>query len=110
VPVKPPSIGANSVSLIFVAIGAILIWFLIAPFLKPSPTTEPQEIDPRVTCALCDLLCDPDEVIEREFGAGRYQFICGTCLVSMSQEYQDQHGSLPTAAPATAEEDETNLG
>jgi hypothetical protein len=97
-------------SLILVALGAILIWFLIAPFLKPSPTTEPHEIDPRVTCALCDELCEPDSVIEREFGAGRYQFICGSCLASMNQEYSDQHGSLPPAAPPAALDDATSDG
>jgi hypothetical protein len=97
-------------SLILVAIGAVLIWFLIAPFLKPSASTDPQEMDPRVTCALCDELCEPDKVIEREFGAGRYQFICGACLTSMNQEYRDQHGALPADVDSDSSLDETSLG
>jgi hypothetical protein len=85
-------------ALILVALGAILLWFIIAPFLKPSPTTSPQEMDPRVTCSVCDELRDPDTVIEREFGAGRYHYICGSCLASMVEEYQSQHGAPPRPA------------
>ena len=97
-------------SLIFVAIGAVLIWFLIAPFLKPSASTEPHQTDPRVTCALCDELCEPEEVIEREFAAGRYQFICGACLASMNREYRDQHGNLPPVVESGSEENESDIG
>lgn len=82
-------------ALLLVAVGAILLWFLIAPFLKPSPVTSPQDFDPRVTCALCDELRDPADVIEREFAAGRFHYICGACLTSMNQDYQSQHGHLP---------------
>ena len=84
-------------ALIFVALGAILLWFIIAPFLKPSPVTTPSSFDPRVTCALCDELRPPEEVIEREFGAGRYHYVCGSCLTSMVNEYQAEHGRLPQA-------------
>jgi hypothetical protein len=86
------------VALILVAVGAILVWFLIAPFLKPSPVTTPADFDPRVTCTLCDELRDPADVIEREFGAGRYQFICAGCLASMVQDFQTQHGRMPEAS------------
>ena len=51
-----------------------------------------------MTCTLCDELCEPGEVIEREFGAGRYQFICGACLASMNQEYRDQHGRIASCS------------
>jgi hypothetical protein len=85
------------VALLLVACGALLIWFILAPFLKPTAASSPQELDPRVTCVLCDELRDPDLVIEREFGAGRYHYICGPCLASMVQEYQSQHGTEPGA-------------
>ena len=80
-------------ALLLVAFGAIIIWFILAPFLKPSPATEPQEVDPRVTCALCDELRELEDVIEREFGAGRYQFICRYCLTSMVDEFEAAHGA-----------------
>lgn len=86
-------------ALLLVALGAIVLWFIIAPFLKPSPTASPQEFDPRVTCSVCDELRDPDDVIEREFGAGRFHYICGGCLASMTQDFQLEHGRAPHASP-----------
>jgi len=88
-------------ALIFVALGAILLWFLIAPFLKPSPTAVPQDVDPRVTCVICDELHEPDAVIEREFGTGRYHYLCGYCIRAMAADYVAAHGSLPDAAAAS---------
>ena len=92
--------GPADVPLILVAVGAILLWFIIAPFLKPSPVTSPRELDPRVTCAVCDELRDPDQVIEREFGAGRYQFICKDCVANMAQEIRSRQGKPPGTRPA----------
>jgi hypothetical protein len=88
-------------ALLLVAFGAILLWFIIAPFLKPSPTSSPQEFDPRVTCSVCDELRDPDLVIEREFGAGRFHYICGSCLASMTQDFESKHGRPPHASQGT---------
>lgn len=84
-------------ALLLVALGAVLLWFIIAPFLKPSPTSSPQEMDPRVTCSVCDELRDPDNVIEREFRAGRFHFICGACLAEMVQDFKEAHGRAPDA-------------
>lgn len=87
-------------ALLLVAVGAILVWFVIAPFLKPNPASSPGDLDPRVTCALCDELRDPGEVIEREFGAGRYHFLCGACLASLVQDFRSQHGRMPESPPS----------
>jgi len=84
-------------ALLLVAFGAILLWFIIAPFLKPSPTSSPQEFD----CSVCDELRDPDLVIEREFGAGRFHYICGSCLASMTQDFESKHGRPPQASQGT---------
>ena len=84
-------------ALLLVAVAAILVWFILAPFLKPSPTASPREVDPRVTCSVCDELRDPDFVIEREFRAGRFHFICGDCLASMVQDFERAHGRPPSA-------------
>lgn len=88
-------------SLIFVALGAILLWFLIAPFLKPAPALSPQDYDPRVTCAICDRLREPHEVLERELGAGRYQLICGECIAALVRDYTARHGALPAPPPVS---------
>ena len=90
-------------SLIFVALGAILLWFLIAPFLKPGPAAVTEEADPRVTCSVCDELRDPDQVIEREFGAGRFHYICGACLADMTADFTAQHGTPPSGGEAPAD-------
>lgn len=86
-------------ALLLVALGAILLWFIIAPFLKPSPTMSPREADPRVSCSVCDELREPDFVIEREFGAGRYHYICGSCLAAMVDEFKSEHGRPPQRLP-----------
>ena len=85
-------------ALLLVAFGAILLWFIIAPFLKPSTTATPAEFDPRVTCSVCDELRDQDFVIEREFGAGRFHYICGSCLASMTKDFESKHGRSPQAS------------
>jgi len=96
------------VALIFVALGAILLWFLIAPFLKPSPSAALQDIDPRVTCAICDELREEDAVIEREFGTGRFHYLCGDCIRAMADDYAAAHGSLPRAPAAPVADPETD--
>jgi len=87
-------------ALIFVALGAILLWFLLVPFLKPSPTAALQDIDPRVTCAICDELREEDAVIEQEFGTGRIHYLCGYCIRAMADDYVAAHGPLPHASVA----------
>ena len=86
-------------ALLFVAFGAIILWFLIAPFLKPVPSSQPHEVDPRVTCILCDELREPEEVLDKEFKQGRYQYICGSCIVGLTKEFEQVHGRPPTAEP-----------
>jgi len=90
-------------SLIIVALGAILLWFLIAPFLKPAPALSPQDFDPRVTCAICDQLRGPHEVLERELGSGRYQLICGECIAMLVRDYTAAHGVLPQPPPVRSD-------
>ena len=82
-------------SLLFVALGAILLWFIIAPFLKPAPAMSPKDFDPRVTCAICDRLCNPDQIVEREMGSGRFQMICGECIAALVRDYTERCGALP---------------
>jgi len=89
-------------SLIFVALGAILLWFLIAPFLKSSPAQSPQDFDPRVTCSICGELREPDQVIERELREGRFGHVCGYCIRELVRDYEAANGALPDA-PASSE-------
>jgi hypothetical protein len=91
-------------ALILVALGAILLWFLIAPFLKPAPSASPKEVDPRVNCAMCGELCEPQDVIERELGEGRFHNICGQCIADMADDFARTHGVLPSPRPRTADE------
>lgn len=85
--------------LLFVALGSIILWFLIAPFLKPVPGLQPEEVDPRVTCVLCDELKQPEDVLDKEFKQGRYHFICGSCIVELAHEFEEAHGRPPRAEP-----------
>lgn len=91
-------------ALILVALGAILLWFLIAPFLKPAPSASPKEVDPRVKCAMCSDLYEPQDVIERELGEGRFHHICGQCIADMAEDFARQHGVLPPPRPRTRDD------
>lgn len=88
-------------SLIFVALGAILLWFLIAPFLKPTASQSPHEFDPRVECAICGELRDPEDVVERELHAGRFGFICGKCIQDLVRDHEaaKEGHEAPPASP-----------
>lgn len=91
-------------ALLFVALGSIILWFLIAPFLKPVPGSQPQEIDPRVTCVLCDELKQPEDTLDKEFKQGRYYIICGSCIVELAREFEQTHGRPPRAEPLDTRE------
>jgi hypothetical protein len=90
-------------SLIFVALGAILLWFLIAPFLTPAPSQSPQDFDPRVTCAICGELREPDDVVERELHAGRFGHICGACIRDLARDHAAVHESKQEASKPSNE-------